>query len=54
MENQTKIVATDFNLHYGAFQALKDINLTVPAKRVTAFIGPSGCEIGRASCRVRV
>ncbi len=43
MENQTKIVATDFNLHYGVFQALKDINLTVPDRQVTALIGPSGC-----------
>ena len=43
MERQTKILATDFNLHYGAFQALKDINLAVPDKRVTALIGPSGC-----------
>ena len=33
----------DFGLYYGAAQALKDINLTVPEKRVTAFIGPSGC-----------
>ena len=33
----------DFNLYYGAAQALKDINLVIPEKRVTAFIGPSGC-----------
>ena len=33
----------DFGLYYGAAQALKDINLTIPEKRVTAFIGPSGC-----------
>lgn len=43
MERQTKIVAKDFNLHYGAFQALKNVNLNVPAKRIMAFIGPSGC-----------
>jgi phosphate transport system ATP-binding protein len=29
--------------HYGAAQALHDINLRVDERRVTAFIGPSGC-----------
>ena len=33
----------NFNLFYGEAQALKDINLTIPRNRVTAFIGPSGC-----------
>jgi len=33
----------DFRLHYGAKQALFDINLRVPRGRVTALIGPSGC-----------
>ena len=32
-----------FNLYYGDKQALKDINMSIPEKRVTAFIGPSGC-----------
>ncbi|RLK63078.1 phosphate ABC transporter ATP-binding protein [Atopobacter sp. AH10] len=31
------------NLYYGDFQALKEINLSIPEKEVTAFIGPSGC-----------
>lgn len=31
------------NLFYGAFQALKDVSLTIPEKAITAFIGPSGC-----------
>ncbi len=31
------------NLHYGDFQALKNISIEIPEKRVTAFIGPSGC-----------
>lgn len=38
-----KIVARDFNLHYGEFQALYNINMEVYAKNVTALIGPSGC-----------
>src|SRR5262245_31968041 len=28
---------------YGKSQALRDINLSIPKDRVTAFIGPSGC-----------
>lgn len=31
------------NLYYGKAQALFDINLDVPERRVTALIGPSGC-----------
>ena len=31
------------NLHYGAFHALKDINMQIDAHKITAFIGPSGC-----------
>ena len=33
----------NFNLWYGDFQALKNINLEIPKNRATAFIGPSGC-----------
>ena len=31
------------NLWYGDFQALKNINIEIPEKKITAFIGPSGC-----------
>jgi phosphate transport system ATP-binding protein len=31
------------NLWYAEKQALKDIEMSIPEKRVTAFIGPSGC-----------
>jgi phosphate transport system ATP-binding protein len=37
------IVAKDFSFFYGEKQALFDVNLTIPARSVTAFIGPSGC-----------
>ncbi len=39
----TIIEAVDFNLYYGEFQALKNINLHIPEKQITALIGPSGC-----------
>ncbi len=38
-----KIIAQNVNVHYGDFQALKDINMKVMPYTVTAFIGPSGC-----------
>ena len=37
------ITATDFSFWYGAKQALKSINLTLPSRSITALIGPSGC-----------
>ena len=40
---QDKIVIEHLNLWYGSFQALKDINLRLPANEITAFIGPSCC-----------
>ena len=38
-----KIVVRDLNFYYGNYRALKDINLSIAEKMVTAFIGPSGC-----------
>ena len=32
-----------FNLYYSEFHALKDINISIEEKRITAMIGPSGC-----------
>ncbi len=31
------------DLFYGSFQALKNINMEFPTKKLTALIGPSGC-----------
>lgn len=39
----SKIVTKNLNLYYGKKQALFDINLEIPEKKVTALIGPSGC-----------
>ncbi|GGF97881.1 phosphate ABC transporter ATP-binding protein PstB [Paenibacillus abyssi] len=40
---QALIEIDKLNLYYGAFQALKNVSLTIPEKAITAFIGPSGC-----------
>ncbi len=37
------ITAKDLCLWYGENQALKNININIPEKSITALIGPSGC-----------
>ena len=37
------IKASNLNLWYGTNHALKDINISLPQKEITALIGPSGC-----------
>ncbi|HUI39412.1 MAG TPA: phosphate ABC transporter ATP-binding protein PstB [Methanothrix sp.] len=39
----SKIISKGLNLWYGEKQALKDISLEIPEKKITALIGPSGC-----------
>ena len=41
--NQPIITVRDMNLWYGQTQALKNINIDIPEKSITALIGPSGC-----------
>ena len=38
-----KMSVQNLELFYGDFQALKGINMEIPAHEITAFIGPSGC-----------
>ncbi|PKP74656.1 MAG: phosphate ABC transporter ATP-binding protein [Alphaproteobacteria bacterium HGW-Alphaproteobacteria-6] len=38
-----KISARDVQVHYGTTQAIKDVDVDILDKTVTAFIGPSGC-----------
>src|SRR6267154_1056097 len=38
-----KLQTVKLNFFYGSTQALHDIDLAVPEKRITALIGPSGC-----------
>lgn len=39
----TLITTKDLNLWYGASHALKNIDMEIPEKKITALIGPSGC-----------
>ncbi len=42
--SQSPILQTKaLQLYYGAFHALKGIDMDIPEHRITAFIGPSGC-----------
>ena len=38
-----KMTIENMNLHYGDFHALKDVNIQIHEKEITAFIGHSGC-----------
>lgn len=38
-----KLEVKNLDLYYGAFQALKNVNISIPENKITAFIGPSGC-----------
>ncbi|QBB72589.1 phosphate ABC transporter ATP-binding protein PstB [Pseudolysobacter antarcticus] len=38
-----KITARNLNFYYNGYQALKNINLDIAERKVTAIIGPSGC-----------
>ncbi len=40
---ERKAETRDLHFYYGSFHALKNINLTLYDKQVTALIGPSGC-----------
>ena len=38
-----KMTVKELDLFYGEFQALKQINMGLPVREITALIGPSGC-----------
>ena len=42
-KNEYAIEASNLNIYYGDFRAVKGVSLAVKQKMVTAFIGPSGC-----------
>ena len=43
MKNQHKSVVKNLSFYYGDFNALKNIDMVLHDKQVTALIGPSGC-----------
>ena len=42
-QDDIKITARDVQVYYGDKHAIKDVNVDILDKTVTAFIGPSGC-----------
>ena len=43
LDLKPQISCRNFNFYYGKYHALKNINLDIYKRNVTAFIGPSGC-----------
>ncbi len=43
MNFQTHISVRNLNVFYSGQQALKDVSVDIPDKKITAIIGPSGC-----------
>jgi phosphate transport system ATP-binding protein len=39
----TPLRIRDLSVRYGDLRVLKDVNLDIPARRITVIIGPSGC-----------
>ena len=33
----------NLDIYYGSHRAVRDVSLTIPKNKITAFIGPSGC-----------
>jgi len=40
---ENKLSASNIEVFYGHFQAIKGVSMKMPSNSVTAFIGPSGC-----------
>lgn len=43
MEPASRIRVENLNVWYGGHQALRDVSLSIPDRKITAIIGPSGC-----------
>lgn len=43
VKSSIKIETRGLHFYYGSFHALKDINVSIRARQITALIGPSGC-----------
>jgi phosphate transport system ATP-binding protein len=42
-ESSLKLLVENLSFYYGHFRALREVNLKVPAHKISAIIGPSGC-----------
>ena len=42
-ESEYAIETQDLSVYYNEFQAVRDVNLKIEPRRITAIIGPSGC-----------
>lgn len=40
---ETILKTEQLNIYYGDFLAVRDVNMDIPERKVTALIGPSGC-----------
>ncbi len=38
----TKLEVSSLDFYYGSFQALRNVNMSIPSRRITSIIGPSG------------
>ncbi len=43
VDNEAHVRAEEFSVFYGEHEAVRRINMSIPAKQVSAIIGPSGC-----------
>jgi phosphate transport system ATP-binding protein len=43
MATAAELRSVGLDVHYGAFHAVKNVSITIAARRLTALIGPSGC-----------
>ena len=43
MESQARVETVGLNFYYGTFEALKNVNISIPDRKITSIIGPSGC-----------
>lgn len=43
MDTEAVLAAAGLDVFYGNFLAVRNVSMTIPRNRVTAFIGPSGC-----------
>jgi phosphate transport system ATP-binding protein len=43
VDGPVKLTIVDLNVYYGSAHAIKNVNIQIPERQVTALMGPSGC-----------